>query len=89
MEGAVIVFIAVLIALFVIFKLFKISLKVFVKLLINSALGALILFIFNYIFVDLLNLKFFEITINYLTAFITGLLGVPGVILILLFNLIF
>lgn len=86
MEGAVIVFIAVLVALFVIFK---VSLKVFVKLLINSVLGALILFVFNFIFSDILNLAFFEITINWLTAFITGLLGVPGVILILLFKLIF
>lgn len=89
MEGAVIVFIAVLVAPFVIFKVFKVSLKVFVKLLINSVLGALILFVFNFIFSDILNLAFFEITINWLTAFITGLLGVPGVILILLFKLIF
>ena len=53
--------------------------KVLWKLVVNALLGAVILFLFNFVggFFSL------SIPINALNALITGVLGVPGVILLL------
>ena len=51
-------------------------------------IGAVILFIFNYVFAGLFNLAIFEIPINWLTALVTGVLGVPGVIILFIIHLI-
>lgn len=58
-------------------KLLKISLKVFWKLLTNAIVGAAVLFILNFIGIS--------ISITFLSALIVGVLGVPGVILLLIF----
>ena len=73
----IIVVIAVLIVLF--FILLRSSLKLVFKLLINAAVGFLILFAFNFIgrFVGL------TITVNWITAVVAGLLGLPGIALLL------
>ena len=84
----IITFIIVLFVIFLIFKIFKLSLKLFFKLLLNAVIGAVILLIFNYVFAGLFNLAIFEIPINWLTALVTGVLGVPGVIILFIIHLI-
>lgn len=82
------IFIAVLFVIFIVFKIFHLSLKLFFKLLLNALIGAVILFIFNFIFAGIFNWEFFAININWLTALVTGILGVPGVIILLIIRLI-
>ena len=54
----IITFIIVLFVIFLIFKIFKLSLELFFKLLLNALIGAVILFIFNYVFAGLFNLPY-------------------------------
>lgn len=66
-------------------KFFLWPLKVVIKLIINGALGVVILLLVNLIGA---NFNFF-IGINAVTALIAGFFGVPGVIFLILFKLIF
>ena len=86
--NSLIIFIAVLFVIFIVFKIFHLSLKIFFKLLLNALIGAVILVIFNYVFAGIFNWNFFAISINWVTAIITGILGVPGVIIMLIIKLI-
>lgn len=85
-KGALII-IAIIAVVYIIFKVFDISIKLFIKFLINALIGAVLLFICNYVFAQL-HLDNFTIPINWITAIVTGVLGVPGVLLILLYRLI-
>ena len=84
----IIVFVGVLLVLYLVFKVLKLSIKLFVKLLINALIGAVLLFVFNFVFASLLHMQVFYIPINWITTTVTGLLGVPGVLLLLLFKFI-
>ena len=86
--SALLVFAAVLVVLFLIFKVFHLSIKIFIKLLINALIGAVILFIFNFGFAGLLNISALAIPITWLSALVTGIFGVPGVIVLLIVSLI-
>ena len=76
----------VVLIVFLIFKLLKISAKVFVKFLINALIGAALLYISNLIFGQLLHIDALALPINWVTATVTGVLGVPGVIILLIYN---
>ena len=78
--SSIIAFAAGLLILWLICKLLSFPLKVLWKLIINAILGAVILFLFNLVG-GFLNLS---IQINALNALITGVLGIPGVILLLI-----
>lgn len=88
MAPQILTFIIVLAVIFIIFKIFNLSIKIFFKLLINALIGAALLFVFNFVFVGLLNLSFFYINITWLTALITGIFGVPGVVVLLIIGLL-
>ena len=62
------------------FKLLKKPLGLAVKLLLNALCGSVFLFIFNVLG------SFFELSlgVNWLNAIVAGVLGVPGVVLLLL-----
>ena len=79
-------FIGAIIALIIIVKILKWPLKVMFKLLINIAIGILLLFVFNWFGLAWLG---FIIPINIITALVVGMLGIPGFIGVLLFCLIF
>lgn len=79
-------FIGAIIALIIIVKILAWPLKFIVKLLINVAIGILLLFIFNMFGMSWLGII---IPINIITALVVGLLGIPGFIGVLLFCLIF
>ncbi len=84
MDSPILVFVLALLAIFIIFKIFSWSLKIFFKILINALVGAFFLFVFNYVFAGVFNLSFFSLEINWITALVTGILGVPGVAALLL-----
>lgn len=73
-----------LLLLFTFGKLLVVPFKILIKLLINGLVGGVFLFLFN-LLGSIFNLS---IAINPLNALIVGLLGVPGVILILLYQMI-
>jgi inhibitor of the pro-sigma K processing machinery len=79
-------FIGAIIALIIIVKILAWPVKKIIKLGINVALGVALLFIFNSF-----GAGWFGITlpINWITALIVGLLGIPGFIGVLVFFLIF
>ena len=65
--------------------LFLAPLKVIFKLFLNSILGGICIFVINFLG-DFITI---HIPLNAITAIITGFLGIPGVILILLIDKIF
>lgn len=88
MIAAVITFTVVIFVICLLFKIFGWSVKILFKILLNAFLGCVLLFIFNYIFAGLLHLQMFELPITGFTALLTGVLGVPGVALLLILKLI-
>ncbi len=79
---------AVLAALFVLFKLLGVTAKILWKLLINGIIGMGMLCLFDIIFVTYLHMDFFYIPINWINSVIAGVLGIPGVLLLLLLRVI-
>lgn len=68
--------------LYIVLKIFRVCLPVIMKLLWNGAIGLVLLFIFN-----VLGSMFgLNIEINALNAIVAGLLGVPGIVLLLILN---
>lgn len=88
MSYSLIAFIGILLLLFILFKLFGWSIKLFFRMLINAIIGAVMLIVFDFVFADIFNLEIFRIGINWITAIVTGVLGVPGVILLLILKLL-
>ena len=65
-------------------KIIITPLKIILKILINSILGAFLLWIINYVggfFWD------FSVGLNIWTALLTGILGVPGAVLLILIKI--
>lgn len=78
----VLYFLIAIVAMVVLVKLFSWPLKILGKLILNGALGVLLLLLVNFIggSVDII------IPINAVSALIAGFLGVPGVIFLIIFN---
>lgn len=72
--------IAGLLILLLFFKIFTKPIKWILKLLLNALLGLVILVVVNY-FGAFVGLK---ITIGWISALVAGILGLPGVVLLLL-----
>ena len=66
--------------LWLVIKIFATPIKWALKLLINAILGFVMLFVFNFLggFIGL------SITVGWLSAIVAGVLGIPGIILLLL-----
>ncbi len=77
MEGnSAIIYLACLIIIFIVGKLFFLPIKSIVKLLINSILGGILIYIVN-----IVGISFnFHLGLNFGTAVFSGLFGIPGVI---------
>ena len=80
----IVVMLLVLAMVFLLFKLFHVGTKLLWRLLINGLLGAALLFVFNLILYTCLDMDFFEIPITWVSSVIAGVLGIPGVLLLLL-----
>ncbi len=73
-----------LVILFIVAQVFLKPLKLLWKILFNSALGLILLLVVNY-----LGAFFgFKIGINIITVLIAGFLGIPGLILLVCFQLL-
>ncbi len=79
------VFIGCIIAVFIIAKVLSWPFKLIIKLIVNILLGGLLLYVVNLAgsVID------FSIPFNWITALIAGILGVPGVVLLAIFQFIF
>lgn len=78
--GTILAFIFGLFLLYIIGILLVIPIKLIIKLIINGIIGGVFLLLFNLIG-GLIGLN---LVINPLTAIITGFLGIPGIILLLI-----
>lgn len=79
-----IIYIACICFLFLVGKIFILPIKSILKLVLNSCIGALLIYLIN-----LIGMTFnFHIGLNYITAIFTGILGVPGVILLVILKVI-
>ena len=84
MDKNIIGYIAGICLIFVFGKIFILPLSKTVKLFINSLMGALIIYLINLIGVN----WNFNIGINVVTSFLVGILGIPGMILIICVKLL-
>lgn len=81
---SVIIYLACLIVIFIVGKIFFVPLKSIFKLLMNSILGGILIYIVN-----IVGESFgFHIGLNVGTALFTGLLGVPGVVFLVILKLV-
>ncbi len=70
--------------LFVVLKLLALPMKLIIKLVINGIVGGILIFIVN-----LIGANFgFMIDLNWITALIVGILGVPGVVIVAILQFI-
>ena len=76
----ILIILGVILILWLVLKLFKVSFKVIWKLLINALIGGVVLYLLNLI-------HGISMPINWLTTILTGIFGVPAVIVIFIVSL--
>ena len=82
--NVVIIFITCVFFLFIFGRIIIWPLKNILKLILNSILGGVLIFIIN-----IVGAKFaFHIGLNFLTSLIVGFLGIPGAILLIILKII-
>ena len=74
----IIIYLACIIAIFIVGKIFIIPIKIITKLIINSFLGAVLLYVINIVG----TVCGLHIGINVVTALVVGILGIPGAMLL-------
>ena len=82
--NTIIIFLGCIIGIMMFGKLLILPIKLIIKLILNSLLGGLTITIINWVGTAF-NL---HIGLNIFTAMFVGILGIPGVILLLIFKLI-
>lgn len=81
--NTIIIYIACICFLFIFGRIFILPIKSILKLVLNSILGGLVIYLIN-----IIGIMFnFHIGLNYITAIFVGLLGVPGAILLIILKL--
>lgn len=77
-------FLVALIILYIVLKIIAAPVKIIIKLMINAFVGGVVLFLIN-----LVGAGFgFALNINWLTSLIVGIFGVPGVVLVILLQIV-
>lgn len=79
-----IAYIACIFFLFIFGKVFIVPIKTILKLVLNSVLGGLVIFLINFIG----SFFSFHIGLNLITSIFVGILGIPGAIVIVIIKLI-
>lgn len=79
MIASIITFAIALAIILIVLKILGKSVKILTSILINSIIGAIVLFVLH-IFIP-------EIVVSWWAALITGCLGIPGVILVIILQL--
>lgn len=84
MDTNIITFLACICFLFLFGRIFIVPLKKILKLVFNSILGAVIIYIIN-----LVGSSFgFHIGLNLFTSIVVGILGIPGVISLIIIKIL-
>ena len=84
MDNTVITFLACICFLFLFGKIFILPIKSILKLVFNSILGGILIYVIN-----LIGGAFsFHIGLNYITSIVVGILGVPGAILLVFIKIL-
>lgn len=78
-----VIYISCIIGIFIFGKVFIVPIKAILKLIINSILGIILLYIVNLIG----GIWNFHIGINAVTAIVVGILGIPGIVLLTIMQL--
>jgi len=81
--NSIIAYIACIFFLFIFGRLFIVPIKTILKLVVNSILGGITIFIINLIG----SIWGFHIGLNLITSIFVGILGIPGVIVIIIIKL--
>lgn len=81
--NSIIAFVACIFFLFIFGKIFIIPIKIVWKLVINSVLGGLVIFLINLIG----SFWGFHIGLNFITSIFVGILGIPGAIIIIILKM--
>jgi inhibitor of the pro-sigma K processing machinery len=79
MVGSIVTFIVAVAIVLLILKVLGKSVKFLIGVLVNAAIGFIVLFV--------LNLLGLGVAVNWISALIVGFLGVPGLILVLILQL--
>lgn len=77
--------IAAIVVLYLILKLIKLPFKILEKIIVNGIMGVILLFGANY----LGSYIGFSIGINIFTALVAGILGIPGVAVLVIITMFF
>ena len=81
---SILVMIGCALAIFIIGKILLFPIKLLIKLIFNSIIGAAIIYIIN-----LIGANFgFHIGLNLVTSLVVGILGIPGAILLIILQFI-
>ena len=82
--NSIIPYIACIFFLFIFGKLFIVPIKTILKLVVNSILGGIVIFIINLIG----SIWGFHIGLNLVTSIFVGILGIPGAFVIVIIKLL-
>ena len=77
------IYIACIIGIIIVGKFFIVPIKIILKLILNSILGVILLYIINMVGA----IWGLHIGINFVTVLIVGILGIPGAILLLILTI--
>lgn len=78
-----ITFIIAIAVLFIVLKILSLPMKLIIKLVVNGLIGGVVIWLIN-----LIGASFgFAITLNWITALVVGILGIPGVIILTIIQL--
>lgn len=80
-SSLVVAFFVGLFILCIITKIFSLPLQLLWKCIYNSVIGAIVLYVINF-------LGIVYIPINFITAFIAGMFGIPGVLVLVIWALL-
>lgn len=79
----ILIYIGCLIGIIIIGKIFIVPIKFVVKLLINSIIGVILLYVINLVG----TMWGLHIGINFITAIFVGILGIPGAVLLMVLKI--
>ena len=80
----VLTILACMVIVYIVGKLFALPIKSMIKLVLNSVLGGILIYIINLIG----GIWEFTIGLNFVTAIFVGILGLPGAVLLVILRLI-
>lgn len=83
MNTNIITYLACICFLFLFGRIFIVPIKKILKLVLNSIIGGIVIFLIN-----LIGANFgFHIGLNFFTSILVGLLGLPGVVILIILKL--